>query len=72
MIYPCLLFWGGGLSDDSMRAAKARQLLIEGAILRPLRLLPVGQEAPYLEEDRKFLEHVRMTDTSLVYLACRS
>jgi hypothetical protein len=59
---------GGGLSDDSMRAAKARQLLIEGAILRPLRLLPVGQEAPYLEEDRKFLEHVRMTDTPLVYL----
>ena len=50
-----------------MRAAKARQLLIEGAILRPLRLLPVGQEAPYLEEDRKFLEHVRMADTPLVY-----
>jgi hypothetical protein len=51
-----------------MRAAKARQLLIEGALLRSLRLLPVGQEAPYLEEDRKILEHVRMTDTPLVYL----
>jgi hypothetical protein len=31
----------GGLSDDSTRAAKAHQLLIEGAILRPLRRLPV-------------------------------
>ena len=58
---------GGGLSDDSMRAARARQLLIEGAILRPLRLLPIGQETAYLEEDRKFLEHVRVTNTPLVY-----
>jgi hypothetical protein len=37
-----------------MRAGKARRLLIEGTILRPLRLIPVDQDAPYLEEDRKF------------------
>jgi hypothetical protein len=62
------LVCGGGLSDDSMRPARARHLLFEGAIPRLLRLYPVGLEAPYLEEDRKFFVHVCVASTPLVYL----
>lgn len=57
----------GGMSEEAMHVERARLLLRDGVMMRPLRLLPVGQEAAYTEEDRKFLEHVKLTNTPLVY-----
>jgi len=57
----------GPLSRRSVAAERARQAAQQQVMLRPLRLLVVGKEAPYTAEDRAFLEFVKTTNIPLVF-----
>ena len=41
--------------------------LREGVPLRPLRLLPVGKEAPFTVDDKVFLEFALRSNVPVVY-----
>jgi hypothetical protein len=57
----------GPLSRRSVAAERARQAAQQQVMLRPLRLLVVGKEAPYTAEDRAFLEFVKTANIPLVF-----
>ena len=46
----------GPLSPTTMAADLVHSRLTEGVVLRPLRLLPIGKEAPFTEADSAFLD----------------
>jgi len=57
----------GPLSRRSVVAERARQAAQRNVMLRPLRLLVVGKEAPYTPEDQAFLHFVRTSNIPLVF-----
>ena len=59
----------GPLRDEAQRAERARQVLREGAHLRPLRTSAVGVPLKATKEDREFLNHVRTIDAPVRFLS---
>ena len=59
----------GPLTPTAIAAEHVRNLLREGVVLRPLRLLPVGRIAPLSPDDQAFLRHARLNSYPLVYLS---
>ena len=57
----------GPLSDNDMKAEKARAQIQEAIMLRPLRLTRVGKEQPISVEDRKFIKFAIKSGIPLVY-----
>ena len=57
----------GSLSRRSVVAERARQAAQQHVMLRPLRLLVVGKEAPYTPEDQAFLHFVKTSNIPLVF-----
>jgi hypothetical protein len=58
----------GPLSDRSLLAEHGRERLRQGVLLRPLRLLPVGREAPFEVSDQQFFEYMERVKAPIVYL----
>ena len=50
----------GPLTPTAIAAEHVRNLLREGVVLRPLRLLPVGRVSPLSAEDQAFLRYARL------------
>jgi len=59
----------GPLTPTAIAAEHVRNLLREGVVLRPLRLLPVGRIAPLSPDDQAFLRHARLNNYPLAYLS---
>jgi hypothetical protein len=57
----------GPLSRRSVVAERARQAAQQHVMLRPLRLLVVGKEAPYTPEDQAFLHFAKTSNIPLVF-----
>jgi len=57
----------GPLSPASLAADVIQARLREGVPLRPLRLLPVGKEAPFTVDDKVFLEFALRSNVPVVY-----
>ena len=57
----------GPLSNRSVDAERARQLLQREVMLRPLRLLAIGKENEFTTEDRAFLKYIENMDSPIAY-----
>ena len=57
----------GPMSPRTVAAERVRQAAQRNVMLRPLRLLPVGADAPYTPEDQAFLRFVRENQVPLVF-----
>ena len=58
----------GPLSQDALRAAKAREVIQASKNLRPLRLSAIGVPVKATSEDKGFLDHVRLVNAPVAYL----
>ena len=59
----------GPLRSEAQRAERARQVLREGVLLRPLRTSAIGVPLKVTPEDTKFIEHVKRIDAPVKYLS---
>ncbi len=57
----------GPLTEHSQRAARARQVLQSGAMLRPLRLTRIGVPLKKTAEDQAWLKHALANDVPAVW-----
>ena len=57
----------GPISRRSVAAERVRRQAQQNVMLRPLRLLSIGKEAPYTPEDQAFLAFVKTSNIPLVY-----
>ena len=58
----------GPLSPRALDAARARNILRSAAVLRPLRLLPVGKESKWTKEDVDFIDHALRHDVPVAFV----